>query len=338
MFLYLKSISHWCNGRRAYLFSCLNINMKRCSLDRSRCLCSRIPSGPSLYPARAPVTHSAPELDPSRSEWVRACHSAAPPLRYLHPAQNRPNPHIRHIHRYTGITPKTGAKSYFSCLCWGFKGTCVDLVGSKRKKMKGRMIKMTDVLGFESSWTMVFLCALVPLPARSDITCASCLAPTRRNEAHAKATAFISRDFGSAPDGSTEWKWRLDGAQLSPEAHKKSPFVSWREKLQNAHISRAERTSPAEEKDGKVYPTEETKVNRREKRNLYPSDSAAGSRFEFRRTGGVDGTGKSPRQNEPHLITSTFALSGDSAHNQAMVLWSGHNSSVSVNFIQRCSL
>ncbi len=207
--------------------------------------------GAIAIPARAPVTHSAPELDPSRSEWVRACHSAAPPLRYLHPAQNRPNPHIRHIHRYTGITPKTGAKSYFSCLCWDFKGTCVDLVGSERKKIKGRMIKMTDVLGFEWSWTMFFLCALVPLPVRSDITCASCLAPIRRNEAHAKPTAFISRDFGSAPDGSTEWKWRLDGAQLSPEAHKKSPFVSWREKLQNAHISRAERTSPAEEKDGK---------------------------------------------------------------------------------------
>uniref|UniRef100_A0A672RUS1 VPS10 domain-containing receptor SorCS3-like n=1 Tax=Sinocyclocheilus grahami TaxID=75366 RepID=A0A672RUS1_SINGR len=191
------------------------------------------------------------------------------------------------------------------------------------------MIKTKDVLGFESSWTywtLFFLCALVPLPVRADITCASCFAPIRR-------TAFVSRDFGSAPGGSTDrnWKWRLDGAQLSHEAHKKSPFVSWREKLQNAHISRAERTSPAEEKDGKVYPTwspEETKVNRREKRSLFPSDSAAGSRFEFRRTGGVDGTGKSPRQNEPHLITSTFALSADSAHNQAMVLWSGHNSSV----------
>uniref|UniRef100_A0A8C2EIA5 Sortilin related VPS10 domain containing receptor 3b n=1 Tax=Cyprinus carpio TaxID=7962 RepID=A0A8C2EIA5_CYPCA len=125
--------------------------------------------------------------------------------------------------------------------------------------------------------------------------------------------------------------YRLDGAQLSPEAHEKSPSVSWIEKLQNANISRAERTSPAEEKDGKVYPTsspEEPKVNRREKRSLFPPESATGSRFEFRRTGGVDGTGKSPRQNEPHLITSTFALSADSAHNQAMVLWSGPNSSV----------
>uniref|UniRef100_A0A8C1UBY0 Sortilin related VPS10 domain containing receptor 3b n=1 Tax=Cyprinus carpio TaxID=7962 RepID=A0A8C1UBY0_CYPCA len=189
---------------------------------------------------------------------------------------------------------------------------------------------MKDVLGFESCWTLFFVCALVPLPARSDITCTSCFAPIRRNEAHAKPTAFISRDFGSAPDGSTykNWKWRLDGAQLSSEAHKKSSFVSWREKLQNAHISRAERTSPAEEKDAKVYPTKDTQMNKREKRSLFPPDSAAGSRFEFRRTGGVEGTGKSPRQNEPHLITSSFALSGDSAHNQAMVLWSGHNSSV----------
>ncbi|XP_030643264.1 VPS10 domain-containing receptor SorCS3 [Chanos chanos] len=54
---------------------------------------------------------------------------------------------------------------------------------------------------------------------------------------------------------------------------------------------------------------------------------AVRQRSEFRRPG-TDGSVKSPRQGEPHLVTSTFALSGDSAHNQAMVLWSGHNSSV----------
>lgn len=51
-------------------------------------------------------------------------------------------------------------------------------------------------------------------------------------------------------------------------------------------------------------------------------------RTEYRRTG-EDTRGISPRQSEPHLVSSTFALSGDSAHNQAMVHWSGHNSSVS---------
>eukprot|EP00064_Thunnus_orientalis_P000699 superscaffoldBa00000039_g700 len=51
------------------------------------------------------------------------------------------------------------------------------------------------------------------------------------------------------------------------------------------------------------------------------------SRAEYRRTG-EEAKGSNPRQSEPHLDTSTFALSGDSAHNQAMVHWSGHNSSV----------
>lgn len=55
------------------------------------------------------------------------------------------------------------------------------------------------------------------------------------------------------------------------------------------------------------------------------------SRGEYRRTGD-EARGSNPRQSEPHLDTSTFALSGDSAHNQAMVHWSGHNSSVSFSF------
>lgn len=75
-------------------------------------------------------------------------------------------------------------------------------------------------------------------------------------------------------------------------------------------------------KSGEVQPRE---------RFVETVQSVANSRAEFRRTG-EEAKGANPRQSEPHLDTSTFALSGDSAHNQAMVHWSGHNSSVSFSF------
>lgn len=58
------------------------------------------------------------------------------------------------------------------------------------------------------------------------------------------------------------------------------------------------------------------------------------SRTEYRRTGD-EARGSNPKQSEPYLDTSTFALSGDSAHNQAMVHWSGHNSSVSFSMTKK---
>lgn len=190
---------------------------------------------------------------------------------------------------------------------------------------------MKDVCGLDQSRTyrtMFLLCALLPLPASADITCASCFSPIkiRENETLEQIipTVVANRQIDSVTFGSPikSGILRLERPKLFPKAH----------------VSRRDRVSPTEEKDGNIYsasPSEGIKVDRRVKRGVFPSEreksvnSAAGPRSEFRRTGGVDGTARGPRQNEPHLVTSTFSLSGDSAHNQAMVLWSGYNSSVS---------
>ena len=47
------------------------------------------------------------------------------------------------------------------------------------------------------------------------------------------------------------------------------------------------------------------------------------------RWSGEDRRGAGSRQEELKVTSSTCALTGDSSHNQAMVHWSGHNSSVS---------
>ena len=47
------------------------------------------------------------------------------------------------------------------------------------------------------------------------------------------------------------------------------------------------------------------------------------------RWNGEDRRSAGSRQEELKVTSSTFALTGDSSHNQAMVHWSGHNSSVS---------
>lgn len=65
------------------------------------------------------------------------------------------------------------------------------------------------------------------------------------------------------------------------------------------------------------------------------SNSAAGRRVARSelRWSGEERRAAGPRQEELKLNSSTFALTGDSSHNQAMVHWSGQNSSVSSHLL-----
>ena len=59
--------------------------------------------------------------------------------------------------------------------------------------------------------------------------------------------------------------------------------------------------------------------------SLFDGQKQGRSDFGWNRN---DGRGNT-RQDEPKIASSTFALTGDSAHNHAVVYWSGQNSSVS---------
>ncbi|XP_017289384.1 VPS10 domain-containing receptor SorCS1 isoform X2 [Kryptolebias marmoratus] len=86
-----------------------------------------------------------------------------------------------------------------------------------------------------------------------------------------------------------------------------------RDKLRDALTSlRARRSSPS---DGEQNPSPAEAAGRR------------AARSELRWSG-EERRAAGPRHEEPKVNSSTFALTGDSSHNQAMVHWSGQNSSV----------
>lgn len=199
-------------------------------------------------------------------------------------------------------------------------------------------------------WLMIAACALRNTEA--EITCASCPSPLQlRSEElqlgmrpHTVEGPGIIKDIRvefwelGLPDQNTE----VDGGrETSGSVSQFSQYVS----LDGVSANREAPRSGTESQRGSDEALGDNDALRRAKRSPAEKNGWTGAdagaqeergplldghrqgRSEFR-WNRDEGRGNS-RQDEPRLSGSTFALTGDSAHNHAVVYWSGHNSSVS---------
>lgn len=198
------------------------------------------------------------------------------------------------------------------------------------------------------------IAAQAPQNTKAEITCASCVSPvqlhrdklqplTRTPRAEEVDTLQNTRvEFREL--GFTQQNTGVDveyGTGDSVEA----PQFLYYANLDKVHTSE---TSPRSSRESRRSIDEPEKgedgANRRAKRSVSGfaefGDASAleedrGSVFDGHRQGRSDSRWNredgraNKRQDEQKLISNTFALTGDSAHNHAVVYWSGQNSSVS---------
>lgn len=100
------------------------------------------------------------------------------------------------------------------------------------------------------------------------------------------------------------------------------------EKSEGAALRRAKRSGPEFSEFSENGRTGRTSMDAdapEDRGSLFDGHKQGKSGFRWNR----DEARGNNRQDEPKLTSSTFSLSGDSAHNHAVVYWSGQNSSVS---------
>lgn len=200
-------------------------------------------------------------------------------------------------------------------------------------------------------WLMI--AAQAPQNAKAEITCASCASPvqlhrdklqplTRTRAEEADTLQNIRVEFREL--GFTEQNTGVDveyGTGDSVEA----PQFLHHASLDKVHTSE---TSPRSSRESHRSIDESEKgedgATRRAKRSMSgfaelgdagALDEDRGSVFDGHRQGRSDSRWNredgraNKRHDEQKLISNTFALTGDSAHNHAVVYWSGQNTSVS---------
>ncbi len=119
-----------------------------------------------------------------------------------------------------------------------------------------------------------------------------------------------------------------DAPESSEESQRGSDKAWEPEKGEDAALRRARRSSPEFAEFSESGWNGRPGVNAgapEDRGSLLEGQRQGRSEYRWNRD---DGRGNN-RQDEPKLTSSTFALTGDSAHNHAVVYWSGQNSSVS---------
>ncbi|TWW59414.1 VPS10 domain-containing receptor, partial [Takifugu flavidus] len=209
---------------------------------------------------------------------------------------------------------------------------------------------------FSPKWQSLLLALLLVAlwfsrSSKSEITCRSCQPGNKRRpqELLLKFDAGIKGEvFGAVKGATSAESQRRRCAEGSTECVQQravsvmerntrhllpsgDPGESFRSKTKVSPVSGQQEVTEASVSD--------TELRKRLRRNADTKSegrlsartqtlSASAAPRRVTRWSGEERKAAAARQDEPKLNSSTFALTGDSSHNQAMVLWSGQNSSI----------